>query len=371
MSARTRSNFKGGDITVNANSLEVTSGGQVLASTFSSGSAGNLILNIADDVILSGTDPTFLARLQQFNSEIVDNDGSKSGLFSRSQGVGSQGSAAGQINLSARRIALDDRGTITTETTSGQGGAINLNAQQLLLLRRNSQISTTAGTAQQGGDGGNITINTPFVVAVPSENNDITANAFTGNGGRIQITVQGVFGLERRSVLTPLSDITAFSQQNPQLNGVVKINTLDVDPSQGLVTLPAELVDASRLIALGCGAGRRQEESKFVVTGRGGLPLRPGDAHISHYPTGSVRSIPSSSPSIDPTISVEDSDPSSSPTRVTAPAPLVEATGWVINDKGEVVLTADAPNITPTIPWLTPTTCHSSTHTLPLALSKQ
>ncbi|MEI2578561.1 hypothetical protein [Scytonema sp. PRP1] len=39
------------------------------------------------------------------------------------------------------------------------------------------------------------------------------------------------------------------------------------------------------------------------------------------------------------------------------PAPIVEATGWVINDKGEVLLTASPPTGTPHSSWQTPTTC--------------
>ncbi len=33
---------------------------------------------------------------------------------------------------------------------------------------------------------------------------------------------------------------------------------------------------------------------------------------------------------------------------------------WVINDKGEVVLTAQAPTVIPNIPWMTSATCHGS-----------
>lgn len=244
---------------------------------------------------------------------------------------------------------------MTAESNTVDGGNINLNADSLL-LRHNGNISTTAGNAGADGNGGNITINTPFIVAIPSENSDITANAFTGRGGRVQINAQGIFGTQFRPQLTPLSDITASSTFG--VSGSVEINTLNADPSRGIFTLPTELVDASRLIATGCGASRRQGKSKFIITGRGGLPLRPGDAPISPYPTGSVRSIPS--PSIEPTISIKDSDSVSNPTRVTAPAPLVEATGWMFNDKGELTLTANAPSATLNIPWLTPATCHGS-----------
>jgi hypothetical protein len=43
--------------------------------------------------------------------------------------------------------------------------------QDLLLLRRNSQIFTNAGKLQAIGDGGNITINAPngFIVAKPKK----------------------------------------------------------------------------------------------------------------------------------------------------------------------------------------------------------
>ncbi|MEH2180153.1 hypothetical protein [Nostoc sp.] len=53
-------------------------------------------------------------------------------------------------------------------------GKIKLNKgndpSDLLLLRRGAQISTNTGTAEKGGDGGNININSKFIVAVPKEN---------------------------------------------------------------------------------------------------------------------------------------------------------------------------------------------------------
>jgi large exoprotein involved in heme utilization and adhesion len=59
------------------------------------------------------------------------------------------------------------------------------------MMRRNSEISTEArGT----GNGGNINIDADLLVAVPSEDSDIVANAFEGNGGNINITTQGIFG---------------------------------------------------------------------------------------------------------------------------------------------------------------------------------
>jgi large exoprotein involved in heme utilization and adhesion len=107
----------------------------------------------------------------------------------------------------------------------------------LLLMRNGSLISTEAGTALSGGNGGNIRINVDFVVAVPKEDSDIIANAYEGKGGNINITTQGIFGLEFREKLTPLSDITASSELG--VDGEFQLDLLtNVDPSRGLAELP-------------------------------------------------------------------------------------------------------------------------------------
>lgn len=59
---------------------------------------------------------------------------------------------AGGVTVNSPRITLDNQGQLNAESASGNGGNINLTSN-LLLLRRGSQISTNAGTIQQGGDG--------------------------------------------------------------------------------------------------------------------------------------------------------------------------------------------------------------------------
>lgn len=190
-----------------------------------------------------------------------------------------------------------------------------------LLLRRGSSISTTAGTAQAGGDGGNIRFNGDFIVAVPSENSDITANAFTGSGGSVDITAEAIFGFESGR-LTPQSDITASSQFGTA--GTIALNTPDVDPTQGLTALPADVVDASDQIAIGCSptATAQANQGEFYQTGRGGIAPLPTD--------------PIASSDI-----LEDLQPPASWSAPTEPtAPMVEAQGWQVNDRGEVMLVA-------------------------------
>lgn len=307
INALTANAGNGGSIVINAQTLAATNGGQIVTATRSSGNAGNITLNIADSINLTGSDASYSDRVLGITTiglDTLTNQGAASGvlastdtnstgnggnIFLRTQQliiqnqapitVSSQGSGvAGNIEIAAKSILLDNQGAITAETTSTNGGNITLKVQDLLLLRHNSLISTTAGTGQAPGNGGNIKINAEngFIVGVSPENSDIIANAFEGKGGFIDITSFGLFGLERREQLTPVSDITAFSQQNSQLNGVIEINTSGIDPNRGLANLPEE--PRSVEIAEGCQAsGEQTARVQFFETGRGGSPPKPDE----------------------------------------------------------------------------------------------
>jgi large exoprotein involved in heme utilization and adhesion len=221
-----------------------------------------------------------------------------------------------------------------------------LEVGKLLLLRRSGQISATADAANQGGDGGNIKINSPngFIVAAPNENSDITANAFTGSGGKVDINSAGNYFItplsrEELQRLRPLdldprklqtNDITAISRENPSLSGQVTINTSNFDPNRGLVALPAGVLDASTLVASGCGVGDRTTGSQFTVTGRGGLPPSPEDL-LSADAIWSDTRVTNVAPSSNNRTSLPISP-------VEKVQEIVPATGWVFNGKGEVTL---------------------------------
>jgi large exoprotein involved in heme utilization and adhesion len=201
-------------------------------------------------------------------------------LTASSEGRG----AADDIEVTARQLRLGNRGSsIQAQTASGQGGNITLQVLELLLLRRGNFISTTAGTDQARGNGGNITFNGGFIVAVPQENSNISANAFSGRGGNIRITTQGLFGIESRDrPATGLSSITASSQTG--ISGTIDLNTPDIDPSQGVDVLPGNVIDTDALLASSCVA-RRDRQGRFVITGTGGLAPQPDDLANSAFPT--------------------------------------------------------------------------------------
>ena len=347
--ARTRNASPGGNITVNANTLEATNGGQVITSTFGTGRAGDITVTATDSVKISGSDPTYSDRLnQQSDPTIVDNDGPASGLLARVRGE--QTANAGNIWVKARSINLDNQGKILATTTLGEGGNIKLQPQDFLIMHRGSQISTSAGTEKAGGNGGNITIDAPngFILAVPNENSDITANAFTGKGGRVDIKAFGIYGIQFRESPTPLSDITASSEFGTQ--GTVELNTPDIDPNSGLTELPTTPVDTK--IAQGC-YSPGYAQNRFVITGRGGLPPNPKDILTPDAPQIDWVSLKSRN-------NKRSLPPVTSKPTTSTPKRIVEATGAVLNAKGQIVLTANSSTPTPYTSIQNPIQCYGS-----------
>uniref|UniRef100_A0A8J6ZU05 Filamentous hemagglutinin N-terminal domain-containing protein n=1 Tax=Desmonostoc muscorum LEGE 12446 TaxID=1828758 RepID=A0A8J6ZU05_DESMC len=384
-----------GNITINATTFEAINGGQIISTAISSGNAGNITLKATDRITLSGSDSTFAQRRAEFPVE-VQNEGSASGLFASTRAdstglggniaietgrfiikdqaqvsVSSQGKGdAGNIDVNAHILSLDNQGKLTSETQSGKGGNITLQLRDLLVMRRNSKISTNAGKAESIGDGGNIKINASngFIVAAPLENNDITANAFSGNAGNILITTKRIFGFVRRSGAdiqrldpdgldpnnVPTSDITSFSQQNPSLNGTVQINSPDVDPSKGLAELPVNAVDASQQVAAECNASGKPSRSSFTVMGRGGVPSDPVELLTAdRVLVDWIALKPEAKNSVDGdqnrvVISKQRNRERTlhKANSVYQPTQIVEAQGWVVDANGNVVLVAQIPTAT-------------------------
>ena len=237
---------QGGDIDISTNSLQIMNQGQLNTRTNGMGNAGNI--NI------------------QANSIGLTNGG----LINAAAEANALGEG-GNIKIRARNLTLESGSIISARSGQERGGNVEINLKGMLQLRNQSQISASAGTEQAGGDGGNILINTQFLVANPFENSDITANAFTGQGGNINISTQGIFGLEVREEDTPFSDITASSEFGVQ--GNITLDSLGIDPTRSLTILPQSLVTPE--LIQGCQKG--EAKASFYDLGRGGIPTNPSD----------------------------------------------------------------------------------------------
>ncbi|GAB1542649.1 hypothetical protein NUACC21_53230 [Scytonema sp. NUACC21] len=278
---------RGGDIFITTPTLSLSGNHEINTRTQGQGDAGNIFIN-ADSISLAGSNVRIISSASQ-EARFPGTSGNGGDINITTGALlvteGAQvtanteiGGFAGDITINTSRLVLDNQGSIKSESVANaDGGNITLNARNLVLMRRNSSISTNAGTDQAGGNGGNININTPFIVGVPQENSDISANAFSGKGGNVNIRVQSIFGIQGRSKASlETSDITASSDLGVQ--GEISITQLEIQPTQELIELPDRVLDASNQIAqTTCSrrvvAGRSLGE--FFVTGRGSLPPSP------------------------------------------------------------------------------------------------
>ena len=349
----------GGDLIINTQRLLVENGASISTAAIngSRGQAGRLDINASNSVTVAGTGI-------DGNGQIV-----RSNLLAASDGLGNAGDLiintnkltvrdgaaisvastgfgnAGNLEITSGVLLLDNQGKLTANTQGGEG---NINLRSLnLILRRGSAITTNA--TGNNITGGNININAKngFIVAVKGENSDISANSADFRGGNVTIDAKFIFGTQFRNAPTLESEITATGA-NPSLSGNVQINTPNLDPTRGLVKLSSALVDQSHLIAQGCPANKG---NTFIITGRGGLPPLPSEALRSNQ-TATVNWV---------TLGERGRGGEGERGGITKvsgsklPNQIVPATGWVINDNGEVTLIASAANTT--LQSSTSTTC--------------
>jgi filamentous hemagglutinin family protein len=320
---------KGGGIEINSRNLSVINGAGLSTSTGGKGDAGSIKINVKDNVFLDGKNSGAFSTLQpsgvgkgggiEINSANL-NITNQAQLNTNSLDQGS----AGNIVVNVNKTVLNTSGRIVSVSLNSIGGDLNITAKEYLLLQNNSLIATNSFSTVKNGNGGNITINSPLIVATPG-NNDIAANAVQGNGGNLNITSQGLFGIQFRdkgqdSLTT--NDITASSTFGR--NGNVNIDTPGTDPGKDSTELPNVTTDASNQISQVCSASNRQ--NKLTVTGRGGLPPNANDPLTSDVVWQDARAA-----SPQPVAS----------SATTNPAKLISpAVGWVFDGKGKVTLVA-------------------------------
>ncbi|MEG4114097.1 MULTISPECIES: two-partner secretion domain-containing protein [unclassified Microcoleus] len=356
---------RGGSINISTPVLTLRDGGVISTASLGKGDAGSITIDAGRvEVIGNGGQGEFNSQIQTsvgIASDIIDPNATANGgslnlnvgeLILRNEGtlnLQALGSGrAGNINVKADSISLDNQSSIDGRTASGAGANINLEARDIQ-LRRGSRITTDASISE----GGNINLKSDILVALPKENSDITANARSAQGGRVNINVPNVFGftsVTREQVraslgltdaefaalqvsptsLIPTSDIAAISQSSgPALQGTVTFSSSGVNPAQGLVELPQNVVNPAALIA--ANPCIRGAESEFTATGKGGVPLSPNDVLSSPL---------SPLPWVEPAVGGSQQIEGLIPSLEIRPREIIPAQGWVMDDRGQVTLVA-------------------------------
>jgi filamentous hemagglutinin family protein len=281
-----------GSLTLNTDRLRVEGGASIGGTIFGSGTGSNVVINAAESIVVQGLAQTQFGPIRSNISASADELSPQQGqrLAVPLMPTGNAGSVVihspivqifdggairarnlgtgrgGEVRIHADLVQLDRRSQITSSTASGQGGEIEITSQQLL-LRNGSMISATAGN---NGNGGNIRLNTQYLIAPAPENSDIIARALRGNGGQIQIVADQILGIRPRSTLTAQSDINANSTFGSNGNVTVSGPTFNsIVPTLGL---PTQLSNADRPLIVSC---QRDPNQSFNISGRGGLPENP------------------------------------------------------------------------------------------------
>jgi filamentous hemagglutinin family protein len=191
------------------------------------------------------------------------------------------GDLAGNIVILSDRLDsavwVTKDGVINASTNSGSGGNIIFNIPGAVVLTAGGSIFALAGIEGGGGDGGNIRIGsgslldsrTLLIGSAPSNDINITAKAFNGLGGNIRLSTVSLLDLQKRPLRQRSNDIDASGIGD---TGTVSIRgSLNVDPSQGS-NAPPPTIDNPQ-ISEGCDPRVKQETSKVIIIGQGGMPV--------------------------------------------------------------------------------------------------
>jgi filamentous hemagglutinin family protein len=272
----------------------------------------------ADGLHTSGINSTTQTAVPANNIQIVTpqltvSEGGK--ISVNSLGTG----AAANLEIIADRVFLETGGQLSADTVSGQGGNINLKIADTLQLSDRSALTTNAFNQ---GDGGNINVETQFLLAFLGSN--ITANAIAGRGGKIDIIAEDLF------VVNP-NQISANSVLG--IDGEVRVSTFTTELRNNLTKLPEQTLQKDRQIISSCSTGEQYRQSSFVYIGKGALPPSPLDSSFARdelmvdWGAGATE------------FSLH------SPAQSTKYQP-VEATAWIVSDRGKVILTRAEPTST-------------------------
>jgi len=288
ISTATAGDGPAGSITVNAGSINVSSGASI------SSSSG---LNVGVGGFLSGNGAGGTVTVNATGPVTITDQGS--GLFTTTVGNG----AGGNINLSGSTIQLSNGGAISaTSSGSGNAGNITVNAGNQLTMS-NSSITTEANQSSGGaikvstnpsgmvqltdsaisasvldgiGGGGSVNIDPQAVIL---QNSQILAQAIQGPGGNISITT---------NLLLPdsASLISASSQFGQQ--GTIVIQS-PIAPAGGKIfPLSQKPLIETALMSQRCAVAANGIYSSFTVAGRDSLPAEPGGWISSPLALGNV-----------------------------------------------------------------------------------
>ena len=199
-----RNGVKGGDINIDANGLQIISGGKVFTDSFDGVSAGdaakggitgNININTANSVLVSG-----------FESKL------------NAQTYGKTGTDAVNVslNITTGTFTLDDQAQISADSfNSGVSAGINIAAENVTVSNYGQLTAQTADAS-----GGGITITATKDVVVTSDARISTDTFYDGDGSSLDITADNV-------LVSDGARVSASTKRNGQA-GAINVNATNI-----------------------------------------------------------------------------------------------------------------------------------------------
>ena len=248
-----------GDVVVRGERVTLTNGAQIVSSNSGVGRGGDVTIIATDTITIAGRNSGLFTNTRgrgpgghlQVRARTIElRDGGT--IAARSSGEGD----AGMIRLQAGETFRSQNGTVTTTSNHAGGGAITLTAGRLVQLL-DSELSTSVRGG--GGDAGNITIKSAFLVLAGSQ---VIADAFGGMGGNTLLFGTEVFLVDQMSGVSASSTL-GIGGFAPPLSGA-------------LIPLPQTFMSVAALLPVRCAArASGGRHSSLVLGGRDGLPDGP------------------------------------------------------------------------------------------------
>ena len=285
---------RGGTLSLNATSLNVTNGAQLTSSTFGRGDAGNVLITVRDTANFEGMSrngvSTSAGSIVGFNAvgkggTLTLNAGnlnvSKARLNSSAFGQGD----AGDIILRVRDTLRVIDGSIATISLLNTSGKIDIAANTIRLLGDTNILTFVFSGA---GGGGSITLSANSIVAL--NDSDILAFARDGKGGNVTLNTRAFFGQNYRTAPPGTDPITLDGNDRVDINASGTISGIITLPDvsfiqNGLTQLPKSAIDTDKLISQTCIVRKGKPQGTFYILGKTNLPQRPGDPTPSNYST--------------------------------------------------------------------------------------
>ncbi|MGK7919634.1 MAG: filamentous hemagglutinin N-terminal domain-containing protein [Trichodesmium sp.] len=266
---------RGGDVTINTQSLKLFTGGQLGANVLGEGQGGNLTVN-AKEIEASGTipvnltDPQQQLQVQALNGQlpaailaivITQAEGNSGKLTINSDrillengaqiGIGTFGSGnSGELAVNAKEIRVvgtSEDGLLPTSFNSsvlfgatGEGGNINIETESLTLENGGQVRAGTSGVGNSGdvtvkakeinlrGSSGNLPFPSSIQASVEDLSNLVPGALGSGDGGQVLIETERL-SLENGATVSA----STFGEGQ---GGSIKINATDVEISNSFIS---------------------------------------------------------------------------------------------------------------------------------------